>query len=165
MIQLGEVLKAVGPNAAIVFAAWIFMGFLQQRYDSAIDRYREAVGDYRSNDHERERAANLKDQVLGYHARCKLMGRATFAGLAAATLLIGALIFGGLDVLIPGSAPIALLGTFCTLVGFGLVIAAALIVMLEARIVRRQLDAELEDLSDLAQAAGRVGGRKSRAEG
>jgi hypothetical protein len=43
-----------------VFAAWIFRGFLQQRYDSAIDRYREAVGDYRSNDHAEDRGGNLR---------------------------------------------------------------------------------------------------------
>ena len=27
-------LKAIGPSASIVFADWIFMGFLQQRYDT-----------------------------------------------------------------------------------------------------------------------------------
>ena len=101
MAQLGEVLKAIGPNASIVFAAWIFMGFLQQRYDSAIDRYREAVGDYRSNEHDERRAGNLKDQILTFQHRCRLMGTATLLGLVAAILLIGSLMFGAADVLLP----------------------------------------------------------------
>jgi hypothetical protein len=73
MIQLSEVLKAIGPNALIVFAAWIFVGFLQQRYDAAIDRYRAAVGDHRSETHNDSRGAHLKDQLLKYRYRCRLM--------------------------------------------------------------------------------------------
>jgi hypothetical protein len=38
-MDLNEILKNIGPSAAIIFAAWIFMGFLQQRYDAAIDRF------------------------------------------------------------------------------------------------------------------------------
>ena len=29
--ELSDVLKAIGPAASIIFAAWIFTGFLQQR--------------------------------------------------------------------------------------------------------------------------------------
>jgi hypothetical protein len=101
VVQFSDVLKAVGPNAAIVFAAWIFMGFLQQRYDGALDRYRNAVGDYRSNEHDATRSDNLKDQVLAYRRRCRLMSGATLVGLCAAILLISSLIFGGLDVILP----------------------------------------------------------------
>jgi hypothetical protein len=39
-LELSDVLKAIGPAASIIFAAWIFMGFLQQRYDAAVSRYR-----------------------------------------------------------------------------------------------------------------------------
>jgi uncharacterized membrane protein len=150
MIQLGDVLKAIGPNASIVFAAWIFMGFLQQRYDSAIDRYREAVGDYRSNDHAEDRAGNLKDQILTYRMRCKLMGWATLIGLVAAILLIAALIFGALDVIVPKNTFITAAGTATSILGFVLVIVAACVVIAEGSIVRRQLDDELRDVPDLA---------------
>jgi uncharacterized membrane protein YraQ (UPF0718 family) len=150
MIQLGDVLKAIGPNASIVFAAWIFMGFLQQRYDSAIDRYREAVGDYRSNDHAEDRAGNLKDQILTYRMRCKLMGWATLIGLVAAILLIAALIFGALDVIVPKNTFVTAGGTATSILGFVLVIVAACVVIAEGSIVRRQLDDELRDVPDLA---------------
>ena len=150
MIQLGDVLKAIGPNASIVFAAWIFMGFLQQRYDSAIDRYREAVGDYRSNDHAEDRAGNLKDQILTYRMRCKLMGWATLIGLVAAILLIAALIFGALDVIVPKNTFVTAAGMATSILGFVLVIVAACVVIAEGSIVRRQLDDELRDVPDLA---------------
>jgi uncharacterized membrane protein YraQ (UPF0718 family) len=154
VVQLGDVLKAIGPNASIVFAAWIFMGFLQQRYDNAINRYREAVADYRSNEHEDDRAGNLKDQILMYRHRCLLMEWATLVGLVAAILLIAALIFGALDVVIPKNAIISAAGTASAIIGFVLVIVAAAMVITEGRIVHRQLDDELRDVPDLAGEVG-----------
>ncbi|GGB41835.1 hypothetical protein GCM10011380_34100 [Sphingomonas metalli] len=150
MAQLGDVLKAIGPNASIVFAAWIFMGFLQQRYDNAIDRYRAAVGDFRSHDHEGGRAGNLEDQILTYQHRCRLMGTATLLGLVAAILLIAALICGAADVLMPHQPLITAAGIAASVIGCALVIAAAGFVIAEGRIVRRQLDDELRDLPALA---------------
>jgi uncharacterized membrane protein YraQ (UPF0718 family) len=154
VIQLGEVLKAVGPNASIIFAAWIFMGFLQQRYDNATDRYREAVADYRSNEHEDDRAGNLKDQILMYRRRCLLMEWATLVGLVAAILLIAALIFGALDVIIPKNPIISVAGTASAIAGFVLVIVSAAMVIAEGRVVHRQLDDELRDVPDLAGEVG-----------
>ena len=101
MVPLSDVLKAIGPNTSIVFAPWIFMGFLQQRYDGAFGRYRQAVGDYRSNQHDPSRSKNLKCQVLAYRHRCRLISRATLLGLVAAILLISSLIVSGLNVMMP----------------------------------------------------------------
>jgi uncharacterized membrane protein YraQ (UPF0718 family) len=154
MVQLSDVLKAVGPNAAIVFAAWIFMAFLQQRYDGALDRYRTAVGDYRSNQHDPNRADNLKHQVLSYRRRCRLMSGATLVGLLAAILLIGSLIFAALDAIVPKSKIITVCGIATTISGFVLVIVATFIVVVEGRIVKRQIDDELRDVSELAEEAG-----------
>jgi uncharacterized membrane protein YraQ (UPF0718 family) len=159
MVQLSDVLKAIGPNASIVFAAWIFMGFLQQRYDAALDRYRQAVGDYRSGSHDAGRAGNLKAQVLAYRHRCRLMSRASLVGLVAAILLIGSLILGALDVIVPGSASVTVLGIATALGGFVLVITAAFIVIAEGRIVVRQIDDELRDVPNLADEAGGGAGK------
>lgn len=153
MVQLGDFLKAIGPNAAIVFAAWIFMGFLQQRYDSAVDRFRDAVGDFRSRQHEDGRTQNLKDQILLYRRRCRMMGWATFVGLVSAILLISSLIFAGLDVIMPHTSPIIALGVATSFGGFGLVIVAALIVIVEGLTVNRQLDDETRDIPDLQKTS------------
>jgi hypothetical protein len=158
MIPLADVLKAIGPNASIVFAAWIFMGFLQQRYDSAIDRYRSAVGEYRSGEHDDIRADNLRDQVVAYRRRCRLMGLALLTGLIAAILLIASLMFGALDVIVPRVPSIALAGTAAALIGFGLVIVAALIVIRESSLVTRELDNELRDVPELAESTGNRAG-------
>lgn len=154
MVQLSDILKAVGPNASIVFAAWIFMGFLQQRNEGAIGRYKQAVGDYRSNKHDGDRADNLKAQVLAYRQRCRLMSQASLVGLVAAILLISSLIFGALDVILPNTAAITVCGIVTSIGGFVLVIVAAIIVIIEGRIVERQIDDELRDVSILADEAG-----------
>jgi len=154
VFELGDVLKAIGPNASIVFAAWIFMGFLQQRYDSAIDRYRGAVGDYRSSNHDQARGDNLRDQVVIYRRRCWLMGHALLTGLAAAILLIASLIFGAIDVVFPNMPLVVLAGTAAAIMGFVLVIVAALIVWREARLVTTELDNELRDVPELARGTG-----------
>jgi hypothetical protein len=152
MIQLSDVLKAIGPNASIVFAAWIFMGFPQQRYDAAIDRYRAAVGDYRSEAHDDSREAHLKDQLLEYRYRCRLMAWSTMVGLVSAMLLIAALIFGAMDVIFPRNAVITGAGIASSMIGFLLVIVAAFIVLMEGLVVRRQVDDELTDVPDLDEA-------------
>lgn len=162
MDQFSDVLKAIGPNASIIFAAWIFMGFLQQRYDSATDRYREAVGEYRGNDHGDERSGNLKDQILTYRRRCRLMGWATLVGLIAAILLIVSLMIGAVDVMIPHSPVIMAAGTGAALSGFSLVIVAAAIVIIEGQVVHRQLDDELRDVPELAANAGRTAEQSRR---
>jgi uncharacterized membrane protein YraQ (UPF0718 family) len=154
VLHLSDVMKAIGPNASIVFAAWIFMGFLQQRYDGAISRFQKAVGDYRSNDHEEERSGNLKDQILTYVQRCKMMRWATLVGLVSAILLIASLIFGALDVIVPNNPVISIIGTICAIAGFVLVIVATIIVIAEGTIMHRQLQDEVRDVPDLADEAG-----------
>ena len=51
MVQPSDVPRASGPNAPIVFAPWILMGFPQQRYDGVLSRYGQTVGEDRSNKH------------------------------------------------------------------------------------------------------------------
>ena len=160
MVQLGDVLKAIGPNASIVFAAWIFMGFLQQRYDNALGRYQSAVGDYRSNNHDSQRADNLKAQVIAYRRRCRIMGRASIIGLVAAILLISSLIFSAIDAIMPNIIMITCGGILAAIIGFILVIVAALMVIVEGWIVERQIDDELRDVSILAEEAGGVAGSR-----
>jgi len=154
MDKLSDFLKATGPNAAIIFAAWIFMGFLQQRYDSAVDRYRAAAGDFRSEKHDKGRAANLKDQIVIYRRRCVLMGRATSVGLVSAIFLISSLMLGGLDVIVPGKMWIGAAGIGASFLGFALVILAAAIVIAEGRRTDNQLDDEVRDVPELSDDQG-----------
>jgi hypothetical protein len=158
-LDLPSILKSIGPAASIVFAAWIFMGFLQQRYDATINRYREMIERYRSDDNLSEaRRSNIRDQVLIYRHRCDLMSRANLTGLVAAMLLILTLIAGELDIVFPNVTALAYVGAVSALVGFLLVIVTAIIVVREGQITRRQIDSELLDVEDLAKGAGRQPG-------
>lgn len=164
--ELSNVLKSIGPAASIIFAAWIFMGFLQQRYDTAVARYQEMIEAFRSGELSRERRSNIKDQILVYKRRCELMGRANLVGLVAAILLILTLVAGELDIVFPGLAPLKYVSAGCALLGFCLVIVATGFVIAEGMITRRQLDSELLDQEDLAhsigQEAGAIGDRGRR---
>jgi hypothetical protein len=153
-IDLANIFKAVGPAASIIFAAWIFMAFLQTRYDAAVDRYRSLVEQYRSGDQRDTRRVNLRDSILVYKKRCEIMNIASVIGLASAVLLIGSLIIGELSLAFPNIDVLKIICICGTLAGLALVIAATAIVIYESLIIHRQLEAELLDLADLAHGMG-----------
>jgi F0F1-type ATP synthase assembly protein I len=144
--DLKDVLEAIGPSAALVFASWIFLGFLEQRYVAAYERFRKLVEEYRANQSSENRHQNLKDQIRLYRVRCDQMRTATNLGVIAAILLLTALICGALEAIFGGIALIKYLGTACAIVGLLLVIAAAVYVVLENTLIKQMLDSEVADL-------------------
>ncbi len=148
--QLSDVLKAIGPTASIIFAAWIFLSVLQTRYDSAVDRYRDLVRIYRNGDEPAERHDSIKRQIEVYARRCTLMSGAISIGLASAVLLIVTLIGGTLDVVFPHVAAIAAISTVTTLMGLLLVITSAVFMMVDNLGTPGQLRKEVEDIGDIS---------------
>ena len=148
--HLGDVLKAVGGSAAIIFAAWIFLSFLQTRYDAAVDRYRELIDTHRKREHGQERGEAIKREVEVYARRCTLMSRAVTTGLCSAVLFLITLIGGALDVIIPKNPVITLVSTAASILGFALVIVAAALVMVDNFGATRQLRQELRDIDDIS---------------
>ncbi|MCJ2116575.1 DUF2721 domain-containing protein [Methylobacterium sp. J-001] len=157
-LDLANILKVIGPAASIIFAAWIFMGFLQVRYDSAIDRYRELIEKYRTSELSESRKANMRDQIFRYKRRCELMGYANIIGLTSAILLIITLIAGGLSLAFPDDNVFKYVSLSLALIGLSLVIVATAIVMREGVITNRQIYNELLDIPDLAEGVGREAG-------
>jgi Protein of unknown function (DUF2721) len=158
-VDLKAILGEIGPSAALVFASWIFMGFLQQRYTAADDCYRVMIEHFRSGDRRQDRLGNIKDQILLYKRRCDLMRTATNIGLVAAIFLITTLILAGIDNVFGGVAALRYLGTGSALTGLAMVAAAAALVIRENSIVKRASIAELLDIPELAEAIGLQGGR------
>ena len=156
--DLAKVLTTVGPAASIIFAAWIFVAFLQTRYDAAVDRYRELIEKFRTAEHSVSREANMRDEILHYKRRCELMNRATGYGLVSAMLLISTMIFGGLAIVLPDLALLKLLCMATALLGLLLVIVGAGIVLMDGRIIRRQIHDELLDIPALAHGIDQEAG-------
>jgi hypothetical protein len=156
--ELKDILTAVGPSASIVFAAWIFMGYLQQRYSAALERYRSLIEQCRNGDQAESRQGNLKDQVVLYRHRFSLMRWATTLGLAAAMLLISTLILGAVNVVFPDLGVLKYFGAGFAVLGLGLVIVAAALVIRENSIIQRAVDGELLDVPELAGAVGKAAG-------
>lgn len=159
--DLSNILKSIGPAASIIFAAWIFMTFLQQRYDSTVDRYREQIEKFRSAEMSDDRRGNIKDQILVYKRRCELMSRANLIGLISAILLILTLVLGELDIIFPGWTVLKDMSAVAIFMGFSLVILATVFVIVEGSITHRQFDSELLDVPDLAQSTGQDYGNNS----
>jgi hypothetical protein len=151
--ELKDVLEAVGPNASLVFASWIFMTFLQARYTSAYDRYRSLINDYREG-LDGKRKDVIQGEILLYRRRVELMRRATNLGLYAAMLLIGTLIVGALDAVFGGPPPFKYLGALCALGGLATVIWSACLVVKENTLIRQAIGGELRDIPELADRAG-----------
>src|SRR3954468_12593548 len=94
--ELKDLLDAIGPTASLIFAAWIFLTFLQARYTSAYQQYRSLIAelrDHREHDYRRE---SLRSQILDYKRRCEQMRLATHIGIISAMFLISTLIFATL---------------------------------------------------------------------
>src|SRR3954462_13167604 len=92
--DLKDLLEAVGPTASLIFAAWIFLSYLQARYTAAYHLYRALVAEFRSHDEHDKRGRSLRAQIREYRRRCELMRSATHIGVLSAIVLISALIAG-----------------------------------------------------------------------
>jgi hypothetical protein len=153
-----NLMNKVGSAAPMIFAAWLFVSFLQNRYESAIDRYRELISTYRTSEPSDSRKSNMRDQVVSYRRRCELMRRAMSLGLASAIAMIVTLIFGGLNLTFKDLPLLGYLSAGCGLLGFILVIVATVLVIMEGTVTHRQIDNELLDVPDLAHSTGHEAG-------
>lgn len=148
-----DLLEAIGPNATLIFAAWIFLSFLQQRYLDAYEHYRQLIEEYRKHGAHDRRRHSLADQILQYKRRCELMRLSTNIGVVSAILLIAGLIAAGLEV-IAGAAFLKYVTAVCALVGLAAVIAAAVIVLMENTRLQGAIESDVSDIEDLRGRAG-----------
>jgi hypothetical protein len=151
--ELKDVLTAVGPTASLIFAAWIFLSFLQQRYTSAYERYRSLISEYRQSDLRDQRKTSVRDQILLYKLRCERMRWATNIGVVSAIVLICTLIAGALYT-VSHVEFLKYVSTACAIGGLLLVIWAAVVVLRENIEIQHAIDSELTDLPDLARPTG-----------
>lgn len=162
--ELKDVLQTAGPTASLIFASWIFLQLLGQKYVSAFDRYRQLVAEYRSSPGNDVRREHLAEQIPLYKRRCEQMQRATVIGVVAAMLLIFVLLAGTIETI--AGTEIAWLkwaGASATVIGLGLLIYAASYLILENRHVIDALHSEVKDLPDVAGRAN-VDGDDRRSE-
>jgi hypothetical protein len=147
--KLSDVMQAVGPNASLVFASWIFMSFLQTRYSNAYSLYRKMIDDLRENKADGQRRTTIHDEIVLYRQRLNHMRLATNLGLYAAILLLSTLILSGLDVILGKPDFLKYLGAACIVVGLALIIWSAALVVTENKMLKMALDRDGDDLDDL----------------
>lgn len=147
--KMKDVLDAVGPSASLVFAAWIFLSFLQQRYSAAFQTFRSLVDAYRKGDLPEDRRAALEAQVRLYRRRCDWMRWATNIGIASAVCFLLTLLHGLAAVLWPDATAIRFSGAAFSAAGYTLVIVAAVLTFVENSASAGALDDEVRDLKSL----------------
>jgi Protein of unknown function (DUF2721) len=158
--DLKDLLQAVGPTASLIFAAWIFLTFLQSRYTSAYEYFRALIAEFRTHREQDQRRASLRHQILIYKRRCEYMRLATNIGVTSAILLITALICAALGTMYDTVSAWKYLTAACAIIGLLLVIWAATLVILENYALQRLLESDLSDLPELVDSVreGRTGG-------
>jgi hypothetical protein len=154
--QFKDVLNAIGPTAGLIFAAWIFLSFLQTRYSESYERYRALINEYRNykNDTRSDpHQASVASQILLYKRRCGQMRAATNIGVVAAMFLILTIILGVFQVVLPQMTWIKYIGLLSSLFGLILLIAASRFVLLENTLIQKAIDDEVSDLQNLEEAS------------
>jgi hypothetical protein len=146
--QLKDLLQAVGPNASLVFAAWIFLGFLETRYVASFERYRELADEFRSGP-PKERHDAVRGQIELYRRRCEWIRLSTSIGVVSAMSLLCTLILAGLDVVFSGHPWLSAGSAICAIGGLLLVVVAAAIVVVENVMIGTALRAEITDIPEL----------------
>ena len=153
--QLKDVLTAAGPTASLIFAAWIFRSFLQERYTGSYERYRALVSELREKQAPEQlspaRRRSLHDQVGLYRRRCEQMRLATNIGVIAAIVLILGVISSVIGLMVPQLSVTKYTSVGAIIVGLILVIVAASYVLAENTSIRTAMEREVADLPDLAQ--------------
>lgn len=147
--DLRGILPPIGQSASLIFAAFVFMGFLQQRYNATVDRYRAIVDEYRSERIAGKRRQVIHDEIGLYKRRCELMKRGTNCALAAGMLLTATLVFSIWSSMLPNWSVFRYLGILTVIVGLVMVVVACVYVMLENAILQLVIDRELLDQPDL----------------
>jgi len=145
--ELKDVMEAVGPSAALAFAAWLFLQLLQQRYTSAYTRYRELVDNFRTGV-EGKRRDVIKSEILIYRKRVLYMLYATNTGMVAAILLLLALISSGLNAVFKWDW-LKYIGATGIVAGLALVALCCFVVIVENTLIKHPIEAELHDLDGI----------------
>jgi hypothetical protein len=157
--ELKDVIQAVGPNASLVFASWIFMSFLESRYSNAYTLYRKMIDDLRENKAEGARRKTIYDEIVVYRQRLNRMRLATNLGLYAAILLLGTLILSGLNVVFGSPAFLKYIGVVSVVVGLALIMWSASLVIIENKMLKMPLDRDGDDLDELRGVAQKAQAR------
>ncbi len=144
--DLAKLLQTIGPTASLLFAAWIFLQYLNQRYIESVSRLRDLAENLRGREAQGPRLDSLRDQLQIYQRRCALMRQATNLGLVAAMLLTATLVLGAVVTISPTLEVLSPVGVLFALVGLLLVMVAAGFVIVENGLIARALDSETTDL-------------------
>lgn len=125
--KVKKVFEAIGPSAALVFAAWQFLQLLERRHDAARARYRSLVAAF---GHRREETDGMP------RGRASALLCATHIGMTAAFLLLLSLMISTLDA-VSKADWLKLFGAPASMLRLLLVIPAAILLIIDNTLARK----------------------------
>jgi hypothetical protein len=153
--QLKDILQTAGPTAALVFASWMFLQLLTQKFTSTFSQYRALIAEYRSADVSDQRRQHLGEQIPVYKRRCEQMQRATVIGVVAAILLIFTLLAATVETIFGGDLPVLkYAGAAASVLGLSALLWAAVYLILENKSVVATVISEMKDLPSVSMRSG-----------
>jgi hypothetical protein len=153
---LKDLVATIGPGASFMFAAWIFLSFLQQRYTSSYDRYRSLLQAYREHPTHDQRQRSLREQIVLYKGRCEKMRLATNLGIVSAMSLLAAMIFGAVYFAYPALTALQWVSAVGIVLGLLLVVVASAVVLVENLQLQEAIDSEMSDVPELLEEVRRT---------
>lgn len=125
--KVKKVFEAVGPSAALVFAAWQSLQLLERRHDAARARYRNLVAAFGQPVEEKDGMAR---------GRASSLLCATRIGMTAAFVLLLSLMISTLDA-VSKADWLKLFGAPISMLRLLLVIPAAILLIMESTLARK----------------------------
>lgn len=113
-------------------------------------------------EHSGQRRDAVNAEIRLYARRCSLMSRAVTTGLVSAILFLLTLIGGAADAIFPHRPVIGVLTTCAAILALGLVMIAAVLVIVENIGTPNQIRKELADIPDIS---GRSSTRSTKLAG
>lgn len=82
-LNIKEVLNTAGPTMRLVFASWIFLQHVNQRYSASHGRSRALISELRNHANQDVRHLSIQQQALKYKRRRQCLRTATNISLGA----------------------------------------------------------------------------------
>ncbi len=148
-LNLKDILNTAAPTATLVFAAWIFLGLVSSRLQSAIDRCQALADEYRRGHAQEERKRHICEQIRLYRERSRQLQKTMGLGMIAAIFLILTLMNATVSMIRPDLLFLAQISIGCSLGGMLLLMLAVAFMLSENAKLPKALESEVGDIPEV----------------
>jgi hypothetical protein len=139
-VDLKDVLNAAGPTATLLFASWIFLGYLNSRLSDSQKRF---------NDHD-ARHKSIYDQIKQNRKRCDLLFLATNDALRGAYFMFATIATGIISIATQQPPWLCIFNLCCALSGLVFLVLSVGKALAENKLLHQSITSEVADVPEFA---------------